>query len=68
MPVMDGYEATRRIRQELGLTSLPVYALTAGAWREDQEAALAAGMNGHFAKPFDVEVLVETLRQVAAVD
>jgi CheY-like chemotaxis protein len=53
MPVMDGYEATRRIR-ELDVPeakSVPIIALTANVFREDQEKALASGMNGHLGKP-----------------
>ncbi|WP_231890791.1 response regulator [Methylomonas koyamae] len=66
MPEMDGHEATRRIRQELGLTDLPVIALTAGAFKTQQDASLAAGMNGFIAKPFDVDKLIAYLRQYAA--
>ncbi len=55
MPVMDGYEATRRIRDRearLGLPHLPVLAVTANAFDEDVSRALAAGMDGHLPKPF----------------
>lgn len=62
MPVMDGYEATRQIREDLGLTSLPIIALTAGAFKNQQAAALAAGMNGFIAKPFDVDDLIRQLQ------
>lgn len=62
MPVVDGYEATRRLRQIPALASLPVIALTAGAFRPQQEKALAAGMNGFIAKPFNVEELVTAIR------
>ena len=65
MPLMDGYEATRQIREILGLTSLPVIALTAGAFKNQQTAALAAGMNGFVAKPFDVDELITLLQQYA---
>ncbi|MEP6874254.1 MAG: CHASE domain-containing protein [Burkholderiales bacterium] len=72
MPVMDGYTATARIRQTLGLTSLPIIAMTANAMASDREACLAAGMNDHVGKPFDLSNLVATLlrqtgRAVAAV-
>lgn len=60
MPIMDGYEATRQIRATLGLTTLPIVALSAGAFREQREAALAAGMDGFLTKPFDMEVVVST--------
>lgn len=63
MPLMDGYEATRQIREELGLITLPIVALTAGAFKSQQTAALEAGMNGFIAKPFDVEELIAFLQQ-----
>ena len=63
MPVMDGYETTRQIRETLGLASLPIVALTAGAFKNQQIAALAAGMNGFIAKPFDVDELITLLQQ-----
>ena len=64
MPVMDGLEATRLIRSGLGLTRLPVVALTAGALVEERRRTLAAGMNGFISKPIDPDSLVRTLRQV----
>ncbi len=63
MPLMDGYQATYEIRETLGLTSLPVIALTARAFKNQQEAALSAGMNGFIAKPFDVDELIIYLQQ-----
>ena len=72
MPVMDGYSATRAIRQELGLTDLPVIAMTANAMDSDREACLAAGMNDHVGKPFDlshlVKVLLSHIRRAPACD
>jgi signal transduction histidine kinase/CheY-like chemotaxis protein/HPt (histidine-containing phosphotransfer) domain-containing protein len=62
MPVMDGYEATRNIRQTLGLTDLPIIAMTANAMTTDREACLKAGMNDHIGKPFDLDQLVTTLQ------
>ena len=61
MPVMDGYTATARIRRHLGLTTLPIIAMTANAMASDREACLAAGMNDHVGKPFDLSNLVATL-------
>ncbi|HUY04572.1 MAG TPA: response regulator [Rhodocyclaceae bacterium] len=58
MPVMDGYAATRQIRDTLGLKDLPVVALTAGAFQEQKEAAAAAGMTDYISKPFDVEAAI----------
>lgn len=54
MPIMDGLESTRRILQTLG-AALPIIAMTANAFGEDQAACLAAGMNDHLAKPVDPE-------------
>ncbi len=61
MPVMDGYTATARIRQQVGLATLPIIAMTANAMASDREACLAAGMNDHVGKPFDLSNLVATL-------
>jgi PAS domain S-box-containing protein len=61
MPVMDGYEATRCVRQELGLTKLPIIGLTANAMASDRAACIQAGMNDHIGKPFDVAQLVSLL-------
>ena len=63
MPVMDGLTATRLIRQELGLTDLPVIALTAGATADQREAAQAAGIDDLLVKPLDLEALVDCLLQ-----
>lgn len=61
MPVMDGYEATARIRQDLGLVHLPIIALTAGALSEERRRAEAAGMNAFLTKPLDPNLLVRTV-------
>jgi len=61
MPGMDGYAATRYIRGRLGLTKLPILAMTANALESDREAARQAGMDGHLAKPIDSRQLVDSL-------
>ncbi len=55
MPGMDGYEATRIIREELTLTALPVIAMTANAMTSDRERSRQAGMVAHLAKPIEIE-------------
>ena len=65
MPVMDGYAATRAIRQELGLTTLPIIAMTANAMASDRVACLEAGMDDHVGKPFDLDHLVATLMRLS---
>ncbi len=64
MPVMDGYEATRRIRSldRADAASIPIFAVTANAFREDIEKALAAGMNDVVTKPLDVTSLMDKIR------
>ncbi|ORU01266.1 Phytochrome, two-component sensor histidine kinase [Anaerovibrio sp. JC8] len=66
MPIMDGYEATRRIRSmpDEGKKDVPIIAMTADAFFEDRQAALACGMNEHIAKPVDVEILFGILKSV----
>ena len=65
MPVMDGYTAAREIRalenQELAKT--PIFAITANAFEEDRQAALSCGMNGHIAKPINIEALSKMLNE-----
>ncbi|MDO8931998.1 MAG: ATP-binding protein, partial [Rhodocyclaceae bacterium] len=62
MPVMDGYEATRRIRADARFARLPIVAMTANALIGDRERSLAAGMNDHITKPLDANVLFATLQ------
>ncbi|WP_431222871.1 response regulator [Serratia sp. L9] len=63
MPVMDGLSATQYIRVTLGLTELPIIAMTANAMTSDRDACLAAGMNDHIGKPFDLNNLIRIIRQ-----
>ena len=60
MPVMDGFEAARRIR-ELAGNGIPIIAMTAGAMAADRERCLDAGMNDYLAKPVDLDRLAEVL-------
>jgi PAS domain S-box-containing protein len=61
MPIMDGYEATRRIRADLGLLDLPIIALTAGALLSERQRATAVGMDDFIIKPFDAATLISTV-------
>jgi PAS domain S-box-containing protein len=61
MPVLDGHNATRRIRAELGLIDLPIIALTAGALSSERKKAVAAGMDDFVIKPFDARMLERTI-------
>ena len=66
MPVMDGLEATQRIRQweaAQNHTRLPIVALTANAFAEDRERCLAAGMDDFLTKPIKVPDLLATIRR-----
>ena len=63
MPVMDGYEATQKIRQLEDKTKadIPIIAMTANAFEEDRQAALAAGMDDYVAKPVEISELFRTI-------
>ena len=65
MPEVDGYEATRRIREmdSPRAASVPIIAMTANVFREDVEKCLAAGMNGHVGKPVDVDEMIGALKK-----
>lgn len=66
MPIMGGYEATRRIRamSDPAISNIPIIAMTANAFDEDRKLALEAGMNEHIAKPVDVQKLIQMLSEV----
>ena len=66
MPVMDGYQATQAIRAMADpvKASIPIVAMTANAFEEDRQKAAEAGMDGHVAKPIDVEKLMDVLEEI----
>ena len=63
MPVMDGYMATKKIRnlEDSDLANIPIIALSANTFEEDRKASADAGMNGHLAKPVNVSELLKML-------
>ena len=66
MPVLDGYAATRQLRDRetrLRLPRIPIVALTANAFDEDAAQSMAAGMDAHLAKPYSRDQLLELLRR-----
>ena len=65
MPIMDGYKTTQLIRkmQDAKKASIPIVAMTANAFAEDREKALAVGMNDHVAKPIDINKLVVVIQE-----
>lgn len=65
MPVLDGYQATQQIRAlpHADAQTLPIYAVSANALAEDVQNSLASGMNGHIAKPVDLDELEKVLRK-----
>lgn len=66
MPIMDGYAATCAIRsmENPAAATIPIIAMTANAFEEDRKQALKAGMNGHLAKPIDVDKMMSLLREI----
>ncbi len=66
MPIMDGYETTRKIRESAkpNAAVIPIIAMTANAFAEDRVAALNAGMNEHIAKPLNTRYVLETIAQL----
>ena len=68
MPVMDGYTATRKIREleRSDAKTVPIIAMTANAFREDAEKCIAVGMNAHLAKPLDIEKMKKTIKSICS--
>ena len=66
MPIMDGYTATRRIREleNPALAGIPILAMTANAFDEDRRSALESGMNGFLSKPIVIADLVQEMRKI----
>ena len=66
MPVMDGYEATQKIRslEDTVHSRVPIIAMTANAFEEDKRKAMASGMDGHLAKPIDMELMTALLKKI----
>ncbi|MDR3108616.1 MAG: response regulator [Planctomycetaceae bacterium] len=67
MPVMDGYETTKIIKNNPEYSRIPVFALTAHALQEERDRCFALGMQDHLTKPIDVDMFYKTLREVAGV-
>lgn len=65
MPEIDGYEATKLIRDSWNSSELPIIAVTAQAMTGDREKCLSAGANGYISKPIDIELLVQMIREIA---
>jgi CheY-like chemotaxis protein len=68
MPIMDGYEATCRIRMDERFNKLPIIAMTANALESDRRRAFDAGMNGHISKPFIPKELFATIKEWIHID
>ncbi|MEO5330593.1 MAG: ATP-binding protein [Magnetococcus sp. YQC-5] len=66
MPVMDGHEATRRIREQFSMERLPIVAMTANALKSEKEYCLALGMNDFLTKPVNVKLLFSVLAVIVA--
>lgn len=66
MPVMDGYEATRKIRNELGMKDIPIIAISAKALKSDRRQCLEAGMNDYVTKPINNEEIDQLLARILA--
>ena len=68
LPVMDGWEAARRIKAIAELSDVPIIALTAHAMKGDRERALAAGCDGYLAKPISPKKVVAAVEQALGID
>jgi two-component system cell cycle response regulator DivK len=66
LPLVDGYEATRRIKANPELKSIPIIAVTSYALSGDEAKARAAGCDGYFAKPFSPRVILAKIREFLA--
>ena len=64
LPVIDGWEATRRIRSDRALEHIPIIALTAHAMKGDEERALGCGCRDYLSKPIDEDILFEKIREL----
>ena len=66
MPVMNGYEATKAIRSldDEKKADIPIVAMTANAFEEDKKRAFEVGMNGHIAKPIEIDVIIKNLDRI----
>jgi CheY-like chemotaxis protein/anti-sigma regulatory factor (Ser/Thr protein kinase) len=68
MPVMDGYEATAKIREMEGSKAIPIIALSANAFEEDKRKSIKSGMNAHLSKPINIRELMKTLEEFGRGD
>ena len=66
MPVMNGWEAARAIRalEDPALSAIPIIALSANAFESDKRTSQESGINAHLTKPFDVPLLLETIKNI----
>ena len=64
LPVLDGWEATRQIKQSTGIQTIPIIALTSHAMKGDREKALSAGCDDYDVKPIDFPRLLEKIQQL----
>lgn len=66
MPIMNGLDATKKIRADASLREIPIIGLTALAMSSDREQCLAAGMNDHISKPVEMQELVKIIERYLA--